>query len=118
MIQRRALNPQTSAPYRDGFVLFLEFAEERLGKAPAAMALVDVTPELIMTFLIILSGSDTILCANVTLVWLRYGRFSFAGYRDVTSLQVIERPGSCAKWCGSSVPCSAILDLSRGDAWR
>ena len=49
--QQRALSPQTIAAYRDGFVLFLAFAEERLGKAPAAMTLADVTPELIMAFL-------------------------------------------------------------------
>ena len=51
LTQQRALSPQTIAAYRDGFVLFLDFAEKRLGKAPAAMALADVTPELIMAFL-------------------------------------------------------------------
>ena len=47
LTQQRALSPQTVAAYRDGFVLFLKFAEERLGKAPAAMALADLTPEAI-----------------------------------------------------------------------
>jgi hypothetical protein len=35
LTQQRALSPQTVAAYRDGFVLFLGFAEARLGKAPA-----------------------------------------------------------------------------------
>jgi hypothetical protein len=35
LTQQRALSPQTIAAYRDGFVLFLGFAEERLGKSPA-----------------------------------------------------------------------------------
>ena len=51
LTQQRALSPQTIAAYRDGFVLFLGFTEARLGKAPAAMTLTYVTPELIMAFL-------------------------------------------------------------------
>ena len=51
LTQQRALSAQTIAAYRDGFVLFLGFAESRLGKSPAAMALADITPELIMAFL-------------------------------------------------------------------
>ena len=38
LTQQRALSAQTIAAYRDGFVLFLGFAESRLGKSPAAMA--------------------------------------------------------------------------------
>ena len=46
LTNQRALSPQTIATYRDGFVVFLAFAEEPLGRAPAAMVLADVTPEL------------------------------------------------------------------------
>jgi site-specific recombinase XerD len=51
LTQQRALSPQTIAAYRDALVLFLEFAQARLGKAPVAMTLVEITPELITAFL-------------------------------------------------------------------
>jgi len=90
LTQQRALSPQTVAAYRDGFVLFLEFAEERLGKAPAAMALADVTPELIMTFLDHLEQQrhNSVRSRNARLAALR-SFLKFAGHRDVASLQVI-----------------------------
>ena len=92
LTQQRALSPQTIAAYRDGFVLFLEFAEERLGKAPAAMALADVTPELIMAFLDHLERQrhNSVRSRNARLAALR-SFLKFAGHRDVASLQVIER---------------------------
>jgi site-specific recombinase XerD len=92
LTQQRALSPQTIATYRDGFVLFLEFAEERLGKAPAVMALADVTPELIMAFLDHLEQQrhNSVRSRNARLAALR-SFLKFAGHRDVASLQVIER---------------------------
>jgi site-specific recombinase XerD len=51
LTQQRALSPQTVAAYRDAFVLFLAFAQCRLGKSPTAMTLADMTPELITAFL-------------------------------------------------------------------
>lgn len=92
LTQQRALSPQTVAAYRDGFVLFLEFAEKRLGKAPAAMALDDVTPELIMAFLDHLERQrhNSVRSRNARLAALR-AFLKFAGHRDVASLQVIER---------------------------
>lgn len=92
LTQQRALSPQTIAAYRDGFVLFLEFAEERLGKAPAAMALADVTPELIMAFLDHLERQrhNSVRSRNARLAAVR-SFLKFAGHRDVASLQVIER---------------------------
>ena len=92
LTQQRALSPQTIATYRDGFVLFLEFAEERLGKAPAVMALADVTPELIMAFLDHLERQrhNSVRSRNTRLAALR-SFLKFAGHRDVVSLQVIER---------------------------
>ena len=92
LTQQRALSPQTIATYRDGFVLFLEFAEERLGKAPAVMALADVTPELIMAFLDHLERQrhNSVRTRNARLAALR-SFLKFAGHRDVVSLQVIER---------------------------
>lgn len=92
LTQQRALSPQTVAAYRDGFVLFLKFAEERLGKAPAAMALADLTPELIMAFLDYLERQrhNSVRSRNARLAALR-SFLKFAGHRDIASLQVIER---------------------------
>lgn len=92
LTQQRALSPQTIAAYRDGFVLFLGFAEERLGKAPSAMSLADVTPELIMAFLDHLERQrqNSVRSRNARLAALR-SFLKFAGHRDVASLHVIER---------------------------
>lgn len=92
LTQQRALSAQTIAAYRDGFVLFLAFAEARLGKSPAAMALADVTPELIMAFLDHLERQrhNSVRSRNARLAVLR-SFLKFAAHRDVASLQVIER---------------------------
>ena len=92
LTQQRALSPQTIAAYRDGFVLFLGFTEARLGKAPAAMTLTDVTPELIMAFLDHLERQrhNSVRSRNARLAALR-SFLKFAGHRDVASLHVIER---------------------------
>ncbi|HND40652.1 MAG TPA: site-specific integrase, partial [Accumulibacter sp.] len=44
LTQQRALSPQTIAAYRDAFMLFLSFAEARLGRSPALITLADITP--------------------------------------------------------------------------
>ena len=90
--QQRALSPQTVAAYRDGFVLFLAFAEARLGKAPSAMSLADITPELIVAFLDHLERQrhNSVRSRNARLAALR-SFLKFAGHRDVASLEVIER---------------------------
>jgi site-specific recombinase XerD len=92
LTQQRALSPQTIATYRDGFVLFLEFAKERLGKSPTAMALTDVTPELIMAFLDHLERQrhNSVRSRNARLAALR-SFLKFAGRREVASLHVVER---------------------------
>ena len=90
--QQRALSPQTIAAYRDAFVLFLEFAQDRLGKAPTAIALADMTPELITAFLNHLEQQrhNCVRSRNARLAALR-SFLKFAGRRDVSSLQVVER---------------------------
>ena len=92
LTQQRALSAQTIATYRDAFVLFLGFAESRLGKSPAAMALSDITPELIMAFLDHLERQrhNSVRSRNARLAALR-SFLKFAAHRDVSSLQVIER---------------------------
>ncbi|MFH1870260.1 MAG: tyrosine-type recombinase/integrase [Pseudomonadota bacterium] len=92
LTQQRALSAQTIAAYRDAFVLFLGFAESRLNKSPAALALADITPELIMTFLDHLERQrhNSVRSRNARLAALR-SFMKFAAHRDVSSLQVIER---------------------------
>lgn len=91
LTQQRALSAQTIAAYRDAFVLFLGFAESRLNKSPAAMAMTDITPELIMTFLDHLERHrhNSVRSRNARLAALR-SFMKFAAHRDVSSLQVIE----------------------------
>ena len=92
LTQHRALSPQTIAAYRDAFMLFLGFAESRLGKAPIAIALADITPDLIMAFLDHLERQrhNSVRSRNARLAALR-SFLKFAAHRDVSSLQVIER---------------------------
>jgi len=92
LTQQRALSAQTIATYRDAFVLFLQFAESRLSKSPAMMALADITPDLIMAFLDDLENQrhNCVRSRNARLAALR-SFLKFAAHRDVSSLQVIER---------------------------
>ncbi len=91
LTQQRALSAQTIAAYRDGFVLFLNFAGTRLGKSPAAMTLADMTPKLILDFLDHLENQrhNCVRSRNARLAALR-SFLKFAAHRDVASLQVIE----------------------------
>jgi site-specific recombinase XerD len=90
--QQRALSPQTVAAYRDAFVLFIEYVEGRLGKSPTTITLTDITPEMIMAFLDHLERErhNSVRSRNARLAALR-SFLKFAGHRDVSSLQVIER---------------------------
>ena len=92
LTQQRALSTQTIAAYRDGFVLFLRFAESRLGKSPNAITLADITPDLIIAFLDHLERQrhNSVRSRNARLAALR-SFLKFAAHRDVASLQVIER---------------------------
>lgn len=91
LTQQRALSAQTIAAYRDAFVLFLSFAEARLGKSPAAIRLADITPALIMAFLDHLEHErhNCVRSRNARLAALR-SFLKFAAHRDVASLQAIE----------------------------
>ena len=92
LTQQRALSPQTVAAYRDTFMLFLGFAESRLGRSPAQFTLADITPDLIMAFLDHLERErhNSVRSRNARLAALR-SFLKFAAHRDVSSLQVIER---------------------------
>ena len=91
LTQQRALSPRTVAAYRDAFMLFLGFAEARLGRSPALLTLPDITPDLIMAFLDHLERDrhNSVRSRNARLAALR-SFLKFAAHRDVSSLQVIE----------------------------
>ena len=92
LVAQRAVSPRTVACYRDALMLFLDFASRKLGKAPTAMRLVEIQPELILAFLDHLEHDRTnsVRSRNLRLTALR-AFLKFAGRRDVTSLHDVER---------------------------
>jgi site-specific recombinase XerD len=92
LVAQRALSPRTIASYRDALMLFLDFAHKRLGKAPTALALADIEPDLILAFLDHLEQErhNSVRSRNLRLTALR-AFLKFAARRDVSSFYVIER---------------------------
>jgi len=92
LVTQRALSPRTVACYRDALMLFLDFAGRTLGKAPTALRLVDIQPDLILAFLDHLERErhNAIRSRNLRLTALR-AFLKFAGRRDVASLHTVER---------------------------
>ena len=80
------------AAYRDTFLLFLAFAEARLGKSPVELSLADITSELRLAFLDHLEQErhNQVRSRNARLVALR-AFLKFAAHSDLTSLQTIEQ---------------------------
>ena len=92
LVAQRAVSPRTVACYRDALSLFLGFASNKTGKAPTAMQLADMRPELILAFLDHLEHGrkNAIRSRNLRLTALR-AFLKFAARRDVTALHDIER---------------------------
>lgn len=92
LVAQRAVSPRTVACYRDALMLFLDFASGKLGKAPTAMRLADIRPDLILAFLDHLEHErkNSIRSRNLRLTALR-AFLKFASRRDVNSLHDIER---------------------------
>ncbi|MBK5204133.1 MAG: site-specific integrase [Polaromonas sp.] len=92
LVAQRAVRPRTVACYRDALMLFLDFASGKLGKAPTAMRLADIQPDLILAFLDHLEHGrkNSVRSRNLRLTALR-AFLKFAGRRDVTSLHDVER---------------------------
>jgi site-specific recombinase XerD len=92
LMQQRAMSPCTVATYRDGFVLFLDFAVVRLHKQPTAIRLEDITSALILAFLDHLEQErgNAVRTRNARLAALR-AFLKFAGHRDVGALHVVEQ---------------------------
>jgi len=95
LTQQRAMSPCTVATYRDGFVLFLDFATTHLHKQPTTMKLPDITPTLILAFLDHLEHDrgNAVRTRNARLAALR-AFLRFAGHRNVNALHIVEQaPG-------------------------
>lgn len=92
LVSQRAVSPRTVACYRDALMLFLDFASGKLGKAPTAMRLADIQPDLILAFLDHLEHGrkNAVRSRNLRLTALR-AFLKFASRRDVTSLHDVER---------------------------
>lgn len=92
LVAQRAVSPRTVACYRDALILFLDFASRTLSKAPTAMRLADVQPDLILAFLDHLERdrNNAVRSRNLRLTALR-AFLKFAGRRDVASLHDVER---------------------------
>jgi site-specific recombinase XerD len=92
LVAQRAVSPRTVACYRDGLMLFLAFAQRRLGKTPTTLRLADIDPDLILAFLDDLEHKrhNSVRSRNLRLTALR-AFLKFAARRDVLSLHVIER---------------------------
>jgi site-specific recombinase XerD len=92
LVMQRALSPRTIASYRDALMLFLDFARQRRRKAPTALRLADIEPDLILAFLDHLEQQrhNTVRSRNLRLTALR-AFLKFAARRDLSSLYVIER---------------------------
>jgi site-specific recombinase XerD len=92
LVAQRSVSPRTVACYRDALMLFLGFAHGKLGKAPTALQLADLNPDLILAFLDHLEHErhNTVRSRNLRLTALR-AFLKFAGRRDVSSLHVVER---------------------------
>ena len=73
LVSQRAMSPYTVAAYRDAMVLFLHFAQQRLGKAPTELSLPDFAPDLILAFLDHLEQQrdNTVQSRNLRLTALR-----------------------------------------------
>ena len=92
LVAQRAVSPRTVACYRDALMLFLDFAHQRLNKAPTALCLADIEPDLILAFLNHLEAQrhNSVRSRNLRLTALR-AFLKFSARRDVSAFYVIER---------------------------
>ena len=92
LVAQRAVSPRTVACYRDALMLFLDFASRKLDRAPTALRLLDIQPELILKFLDHLEHDrhNAVRSRNLRLTALR-AFLKFAGRRDLSSLHAVER---------------------------
>jgi len=92
LTRHRSVSPRTVAAYRDTFRLLLLFAERRISKAPAAIALDDLDAPLVLAFLDHLeaergNGART---RNARLTAIR-SFLGYAAHHDLSALPAIQR---------------------------
>lgn len=87
LVEQRAVSPRTVTAYRDAFTLLIAYAERTLGKAPTALVLDDIGPELLAGFLDELETvrGNGVRTRNARLAAIR-SFLQFASRRDVTHL--------------------------------
>ncbi len=92
LISQRSMSPCTIASYRDSMMLFLDFTQTHIGKAPTELAIGDIKPDVILAFLNHLEQErhNTVRSRNLRLAAL-HTFLKFAGRRDVSYLQDIEQ---------------------------
>jgi integrase/recombinase XerD len=92
LIAQRNASPQTVAAYRDGFRLFLQFAQQHVGKAPERLVLTDLDAPLVLAFLDYLERErhNTIRSRNARFAAIR-SFLHFAAFKDPTALPGIQR---------------------------
>lgn len=90
--RQRAVSPRTITAYRDTFRLLLRFAEAKINKSPAALALVDLDARLILSFLDHLEKerNNGARSRNARLAALR-SFLKYAAHHDLTAIHVIEQ---------------------------
>lgn len=92
LIAQRNASRQTVAAYRDCFRLFLQFAQQHVGKSPERLMLTDLDAPLILAFLDHLERErhNTIRSRNARFAAIR-SFLHFAAFKDPTALAVIQR---------------------------
>jgi site-specific recombinase XerD len=92
LIGQRRASPHTVASYRDAFCLLLRFAQQRTGRAPNQLALVDIDAELVGAFLNYLETERgaSVRTRNARLTAIR-SLFNFAAYRHPEHAALIQR---------------------------
>ncbi len=92
LIAQRRVSPHTVASYRDTFRLLLRFAEQRTGKAPSQLDLVDLDAGLVGAFLDHLERQrhNSVRTRNARLVAV-HSLFRFAAWREPALAGHIQR---------------------------
>lgn len=92
LVTQRRVSPHTVASYRDTFRLLLGFAQQRTGKAPSELDLVDLDAALIAAFLDHLEHErqNSVRTRNVRLVAV-HSLFRFAALREPAQAELIQR---------------------------
>lgn len=92
LLAQRQASPQTVASYRDAFRLLLQFAHDRIRKAPTALSLEDLDAPLILGFLnhLEVQRGNSVRTRNARLAAIR-SFMHFASFQTPASLPAIQR---------------------------